>query len=113
MTSKMAPITWWGITWFCYDTLQEKNNRLIFRNYNVFVFVLRIVSINPCTMHLPVHFFPDLMIPYHIILIINSTLGNHFFIKCNYNYRCACKSVETDSNISTGATLSDMHADRV
>ena len=54
MTSKMSSITRWGITCFCYDTLQT----LIVRNYNVFVFVLRIVSINQCTMHFPVHFFP-------------------------------------------------------
>ena len=58
--------------------------------------------------------FPDLIIKEnHIILIKNSTLGNHFFKKCNYSYRCACKSVATDSNISTGAALTDMHAGHV
>ena len=46
-----------------------------------FVFVLGIVSINPCTMHFPDHFWLDLIIPYHIILIKIPTLGKHSFKK--------------------------------
>ena len=60
----------------------KKNNRLLFfLMVMFFVFVLGIVSINPCTMHFPDHFWLDLIIPYHIILIKIPTLGKHSFKK--------------------------------
>ena len=43
----------------------EKLTDCFFCDGNVFVFVLRIVSINQCTMHFPDHSWPDLIITYY------------------------------------------------
>ena len=62
LTSKMAAITGWGITWiFCNDTLHKNNNRIH-------------QSMHP----FPDHVWPDLIIPKYLIILIKApTLGKH------------------------------------
>ena len=54
---------------------------LFFRNGNVFALVLGIVSFNPCTMHFPDHFWPDLIIPYYQIILIKFLLWENLSSK--------------------------------